>query len=128
MLPIDYLGPCLREPIEPSIIWGGIWTVIDMVRDKPVYGPLRTWGLHSAFIYVFHGLQCPMKIIHGRESGWHDVAAGATMGYIGVPRGYLSPLVDPYIVYRSRHPGLIGAAVYGAIGGFFGMLNGKSFD
>ena len=114
MLPIQYMGPCLREPIEPSILWGGIWTVIDLVGGRPVSGPfgLTTWGRNSVFFFGYHAIQCPMKIIHGRESAWHDVAAGGLIGYIGVSRGYLGvPFVNPYFVYGSRNPGLIGAAV-----------------
>jgi hypothetical protein len=53
-----------------------------------------------------------MEIIHGRQSALHNVAAGGMIGYVGVSRGMIGvPFVNPYFLYGTRHPGLIGAAV-----------------
>lgn len=69
-------------------------------------------GYYSAFIYGYNILQCPMEIIHGRQSALHNVASGGLIGYIGVTRGNMGvPFVSPYFLYGTRHPGLIGAAV-----------------
>lgn len=109
-------------------------------------------GYYSAFIYGYNIIQCPMEIIHGRQSSLHNVAAGGLLGYIGVTRGGMGvPFVSPYFLYGTRHPGLIGAAVvrnkffcmeslchatifvpnllcvlqYGGIGGVLATIGGK---
>ena len=42
MLPIDYMVPCLRRPIESSVISGGVFTAIDMIGGRPF--SFHTWG------------------------------------------------------------------------------------
>jgi hypothetical protein len=69
-------------------------------------------GYYSFFIYGYNVIQCPMEIIHGRQSSLHNVAAGGLIGYLGVTRGNMGvPFVSPYFLYGTRYPGLIGAAV-----------------
>ena len=48
------------------------------------------------------------------------------MGYIGVSRGWTGiPFVNPYFAMRFRNPAILGALVYGGLGGAFGWLAGK---
>ena len=84
-------------------------------------------GFYSGGLYAYHAMICPMEAIHGKRSSLHNVASGATMGYIGVTRGILGvPFVNPYDLHSgTRNPGLIGAAVYGVIGGALATLGGK---
>lgn len=85
-------------------------------------------GGYIGFLYLYGALQCPMEVIHGRRSLWHNILSAGTIGYIGVSRHLLGiPFVDPYTFYRypNLSPGIVGFATYGAIGGFFGALSGK---
>ena len=85
-------------------------------------------GRYVGFLYLYRALQCPMEAIHGRQSLLHNILSSATIGYVGVTRGWLGiPFVDQYIFYRypSLRPGTVGFVVYGAIGGAFGALSGK---
>jgi len=57
-----------------------------------------------------------------------NVAAGGTLGYIGVSRQVLSvPFVNPYVLYGFRNPALIGGAVYATMAGGMAALGGKQF-
>jgi hypothetical protein len=52
------------------------------------------------------------------------------LGYVGVSHGRLGiPFVDYSMFYRypNLRPPVVGAAVYGALGGCFAMLGGKPF-
>ena len=60
------------------------------------------------------------------STNFSNVAAGGTMGYIGVSLGKLGvPFVNPYTLYNFRNPALIGGAVYGAMAGAMATLGGK---
>ncbi|KAL7488245.1 hypothetical protein ACHAW6_013824 [Cyclotella cf. meneghiniana] len=122
---MDHLGPCLTRPIGTSVVSGGIFTALDtLIGGTPL--SLRNWGFYSGSIYAYNIIQCPMEVIHGRQSSLHNVASAGLLGYIGVSRGMISvPFVNPYFVYGARYPGLIGAVVYGGIGGALAMLGGK---
>ena len=86
-------------------------------------------GSNIGFIYLYNALQCPMEVIHGRRSLWHNILSAGTLGYIGVSRGLLGvPFVHTYTFYRypSLSPGIFAFATYGALGGFFGAFSGKN--
>ena len=70
-----------------------------------------------------------MEAIHGRQSVLHNAAGGALLGYIGVSTHKVGiPFVDQNIFWRypGLRPPMVGAAVYGAMAGAFGLLGGKS--
>jgi len=82
--------------------------------------------MYTGGLVTYHAMVCPMEVIHGRRSALHNAAAGATMGYIGVALGRLGvPFVNPNHLYNFRNPALIGAAVYGAMGGALAAFGGK---
>lgn len=72
-----------------------------------------------------------MEAVHGRQSGWHNIASAAILGYIGVTWGVLGiPFVDGYFFFRYPQisPPLAGAAVYGSLSFVFtSVLSGKPF-
>ena len=71
-----------------------------------------------------------MEAIHGRQSAFHNVLSAAVLGYVGVSHGrFYIPFVDYSMFHRypSLRPPVVGAAVYGALGGCFAMLGGKPF-
>ncbi|KAL3787410.1 hypothetical protein HJC23_001807 [Cyclotella cryptica] len=123
--PMDHLGPCLTNPIRTSVISGSIFTALDtLMSGRPL--SFRVWGFYCGSLYAYNIVQCPMEVIHGRQSSLHNVVSGGLLGYIGVSRGMLSvPFVDPRFVYSVRHPGLVGALVYGGIGGALATIGGK---
>eukprot|EP00970_Alexandrium_tamarense_P004980 scaffold808_cov196-Alexandrium_tamarense.AAC.117 len=129
--------PCLIQPIPSCAIMGGgecagvrswwLFMGIDAIQGAPL--SVRSWGFYAGGLYAYNIIQCPMETIHGRQSAMHNVAAGGILGYVGVSRGRLGvPFVSPYILYGMRYPGLVGAAVYGAIAGGMATLGGKPCD
>jgi hypothetical protein len=96
-------------------VQGGVYILLSadiFVEFYPSTSILK--GLYSGGIYAYNIIQCPMEVIHGRQSSLHNVAAGGILGYIGVSRGIIGiPFVNPYFLYGVRPPGpaLIGAAV-----------------
>lgn len=112
----------------PAAVWGGVWTALDVAQGRRLSPTLA--ATHIGGIYLYFAIQCPMEAIHGRPSAWHNVLAGATLGYIGVSAGRLGvPFVDATFFYRNPQlsPPLVGAVVYGAIGGAFAILGNKPF-
>lgn len=86
-------------------------------------------GKYIGFLYIYNALQCPMEAIHGRQSLWHNILSAGTIGYVGFSRGWLGiPFIHPYTFYKYQYlnPGVVCFAVYGAIGGAFGAIAGKS--
>lgn len=67
-----------------------------------------------------------MEAIHGRKSALHNYIAGGIVGYVGVKRKLLSPLMDDYTIYRT---GLKRAQVaflmYGGLSGAIATIGGK---
>jgi len=56
----------------------------------------------------------------------HNAIAGATVGFLGVSRGVIGvPFINPWQLHSMRSPALIGAAVYGAMGGALAAIGGK---
>jgi len=121
----NHLVPCVLDPIPSCALWAGIFVGIDSLQ----YGTtpsIRTFGLYAGGLFTYHAMVCPMEVIHGRRSSLHNVAAGFTLGYVGVSTGRLGvPFINPYSLHYSRHPAIIGGAVYGAIGGALATLGGK---
>jgi hypothetical protein len=73
-------------------------------------------------------MQCPMELIHGRQSSLHNFIAGGTLGYLGVTSGRLGiPFIDPYTLYRypMLSPGTVAFGVYGGMGMALATLGGK---
>jgi len=69
-----------------------------------------------------------MEAITGRKSSMHNALSGATVGYLGVQKRFLGiPGVDALFFYRYPRisPPMMGAAVYGSIGGIMATLLGK---
>ena len=120
-----YLAPCLIDPIPHSVIMGGIFHGFDAMQGAPL--SVRTWGMYATGLWTYHAMICPMEAIHGRRSSLHNVASAGIMGYVGVSRGFMGvPFVNPYQLYGSRFPpAMIGAAVYGLLGGALATLGGK---
>lgn len=105
---------------------GSIFTALDVTRGAPFNVGL--WGRNVGFIFAYGGLICPMESISGRKSAVHNAISGATIGYFGVMRGFLGiPGVDPYFFYRYPRisPPLMGAGIYGSVGGLIAAAFGK---
>lgn len=121
----NYIVDCCADHVPSSVIGGGIFHGIDVIQGVPF--SLRSWGMYSGGIFAYHALICPMEAFHGRRSSLHNVASGAIFGYIGVSRGFVGvPFINPYMLYGSRlPPGLVGGAIYGAMGGALAALGGK---
>lgn len=121
----NHLAPCIIEPIPSCAVWAGVFVGIDaMQHGTPL--SIRTWGVYAGGLFAYHAMVCPMEVIHGRRSALHNVAAGGTLGYIGVSLGKLGvPFVSPHFLYTVRNPAIIGGAVYGVMGGALAALGGK---
>eukprot|EP01082_Thalassiosira_pseudonana_P011428 g10126.t1 g10126 contig4:1275062-1275704(+) len=118
----DLVNQLAHPLIFPSFVL--VFMGIDAIQGAPL--SVRSWGFYAGGLYAYNIIQCPMETIHGRQSAMHNVAAGGILGYVGVSRGRLGvPFVSPYILYGMRYPGLVGAAVYGAIAGGMATLGGK---
>eukprot|EP00568_Trieres_chinensis_P001266 CAMPEP_0183309518 /NCGR_PEP_ID=MMETSP0160_2-20130417/25392_1 /TAXON_ID=2839 ORGANISM="Odontella Sinensis, Strain Grunow 1884" /NCGR_SAMPLE_ID=MMETSP0160_2 /ASSEMBLY_ACC=CAM_ASM_000250 /LENGTH=136 /DNA_ID=CAMNT_0025473559 /DNA_START=13 /DNA_END=423 /DNA_ORIENTATION=- len=117
---------CLTGPVVPSIMTGGVFSAIDAFSGHKV--TMRSVGMYAGGIYVYNIVQCPMEAIHGRQSAIHNVTAGALLGYIAVSSGALGiPFVDQTLFWRHPRlsPPIVGAGVYGTMGGLFAALGGK---
>ena len=82
---------CWLRPVVPSIVFGGIFTAMDVVAYRHPFSA-QTVMLYMGGIYVYNIVQCPMEAVltnNGKPSAWHNVAAGGMLGYIGVSRGVL---------------------------------------
>jgi len=118
------LLPCIISPIPSCAVWAAIFHGIDAAQGHPL--SIRAWGMYTGGLVAYHAMVCPMEVIHGRRSALHNAAAASTVGYIGVASGRLGvPFVNPHFLYTFRHPALIGAAVYGAMGGALAAFGGK---
>lgn len=118
---------CLAQPVVPSLVIGGAFTAFDMLTRGARFSPNLAMT-NIGGLYLFWSLQCPMEAIHGRQSAWHNILSGATIGYLGVSSGRLGvPFVDYTFFYRNPRisPPLAGAAVYGGIAGCLAMLGNK---
>jgi hypothetical protein len=127
----EYQKQCLLGAVVPSIIMGGAFTAIDTVTHSiPSHSILPTAKIYVGGIFCYHAMICPMEAIHGRQSAWHNILSGGTLGYIGVKTGRLGVpfLDDSYFFYKNPQVSraMAGAAVYGAIGGALSVfLGGK---
>jgi hypothetical protein len=118
---------CLTAPIVPSCVLGGAFSAIDVLTQGARFTP-NLLMTNVGGLYCYWAIQCPMEAIHGRQSAFHNVLAGATIGYLGVANGRLGvPFVDYTFFYRNPNisPPLAGALVYGLLGGGFAMIGGK---
>jgi hypothetical protein len=118
---------CLTAPIVPSCVLGGAFSAIDVLTQGARFTP-NLLMTNVGGLYCYWAIQCPMEAIHGRQSAFHNVLAGATIGYLGVANGRLGvPFVDYTFFYRNPNisPPLAGALVYGLLGGAFAMIGGK---
>ena len=126
-----YFNPvdCALRPVAPAFVTGGLLSVLDMVQNGGRPPTARTFGIYVGGIYVYNLLQCPMEAVNGgRPSAWHNVAAGGTLGYLGVSRGVLGIPFLPrtfFYQYPALRPAIAGAAVYATMGGFLAVLGGK---
>lgn len=122
-----YQVHCLMDPIQSSIVWGGMFSALDVAQGR-AFSLQRVGGTMGA-IYLYNALQCPMEAIHGQRSLLHNVGSAGIIGYIGHRAGVMGiPFVDPMLFYRypSLQPSVVCAAVYGAIAGTMaGVLGGK---
>ena len=94
----------------------------------PIKHAPKAFVRNFAFINAYNVLQCPMEAIHGRRSLIHNVVAGGILGYVGVVKQIIGiPFVDGafFKMYPKITPPIMGALVYGAIGGIFGVIGGK---
>ena len=69
-----------------------------------------------------------MEAIHGRKSLIHNFMAGGILGYIAVAKNITGvPFADSsfFMIYPQITPPMMGAIVFGAMGGAFGALGGK---
>ena len=125
MVNTRHIAPCLIDPIPHAAVMGAIFHGFDVMQGAPF--SLRMWGIYAGGLWTYQAMICPMEAIQGRRSSLHNVASAGILGYIGVSRGLMGvPFVNPYTLYGSRFPpGLIGAAVYGAMGGALATLGGK---
>jgi hypothetical protein len=108
---------------------GGVFSAIDVVTQGAKITPTGV-ASYAAFIYAYNAVQCPMEEIHGRRSAFHNVLAGGTMGYVGVSRGAVGiPFIDSNFFHRypGVRPPVVAFVIYGAMGGAFATLGGKSF-
>jgi hypothetical protein len=125
----QYQIHCWQRPVWSSVVFGGLFTAIDVVGQGARLTP-RLALTNIGGIYVYNILQCPMEAISGRQTAWHNVLAAATIGGLGVQSGKLGvPFVDAYFFYRNPalSPAMAGAIVYGCMGGALAMLGGKPF-
>ena len=127
---LNQMEACIIKPIYPAGIYGGIFTGIDILQGLPKEHAPKMFARNFAFIYSYHVLQCPMEAIHQRKSLLHNFAAGGILGYVGVMKRIIGiPFVDSlfFIRYPQMTPPIMGALVYGAMGGAFGAIGGKQW-
>ena len=125
---LNQMEACLIRPIFPAGFYGGIFTGIDILQGLPKEHAPKIFARNFGFIYAYNVLQCPMEAIHGRKSLIHNFMAGGILGYIAVVKNIAGiPFVDSsfFIRYPQMTPPIMGALVYGAMGGAFGALSGK---
>ena len=110
-------------------MFGGAFTAIDVILQGARLTPILA-ATNIGGIFCYNIMQCPMEAVSGRQSAWHNVLAAATMGGLGVQSGRLGiPFVDHSFFYRypAASPAMVGAAVYGAMGGLLASLGNKPF-
>ncbi|CAK9089624.1 unnamed protein product [Durusdinium trenchii] len=96
-----YQKQCLTAPVQPSIVWGCGFSVINVLQGAP-FSPALV-ALNCGLLYAYHALQCPMEALHGRRSLLHNVAAGGLIGAWGVQQGLLGvPFASPVFFLRYR--------------------------
>ena len=125
---LNQMEACLIRPIFPAGLYGGIFTGIDILRGLPKEHAPKIFARNFGVIYAYNVLQCPMEAIHGRKSLIHNFMAGGILGYTAVVKNIAGiPFVDSsfFIRYPQMTPPIMGALVYGAMGGAFGALSGK---
>ena len=146
---VDHQIRCLTAPVVPSVMWGGIFSVMVSPTPYPRGGiPVvlmasssllqgvfqgqpfspRGFGRTAGFIYVYHALMCPMEAISGRSSLVHNALSGGTLGYIGVAsRNIGIPFLNANFFFMNPRlpPPVVGAVVYGGIAGVLGGFSGK---
>ena len=125
----QYQVYCCQRAVWPSIMFGGAFTAIDVILQGARLTPILA-ATNIGGIFCYNIMQCPMEAVSGRQSAWHNVLAAATMGGLGVQSGRLGiPFVDHSFFYRypAASPAMVGAAVYGAMGGLLASLGNKPF-
>ena len=129
---LNQMETCLIRPIVPSGFWGGVFTGVGVLQGLPKEHAPKIFARNFAFIYSYHVLKCPMEAISQRRSLLHNAIALGIMGYVGVMKQMVGiPFVDAHVLsyVRAVHPRMtppiMGALVYGGIGGFLGALEGK---
>ena len=119
---------CLIKPVMPCAFWGAAFTGISVYQGLPKQLAPNSFSRNFAFLYLYHSLQCPLEALSGRRSYLHNFLVGGTLGYMGVVKRVIGvPFVDQsfYMKYRQLTPAIMGALVYGGIGGLMGAAGGK---
>jgi hypothetical protein len=128
---LNYQINCLVSPIPQCVLYGGLFTAMDVgmgVQSKG--GPFKLFLRNAGFLFLYNAMQCPMESFSGRRSAWHNVIAGATLGGLGVQSGKIGvPFVPPSFFYSNARikPMYAGMAVYGGIAGALAAFGGKRF-
>ena len=125
---LNQMETCLIRPIVPSGFWGGVFTGIDVLQGLPKERAPKIFARNFAFIYSYHALTCSMEVISQRRSLLNNAAAAGIIGYVGVMKEMIGiPFVDAsfFMKYPRMTPPIMGALVYGGIGGVLGALQGK---
>ena len=116
---------CLAGHLQPAIVGGGIFSALHVAQGFPLTPQLV--GLNIGFLYAYGALTCPLEELSGRRSWTHNALAGGALGYIAFEQGLTG---IPFGLERQfsmrRIPLATGAAlVYGGLGGFLAIIQGK---
>jgi len=105
---------------------GTLFTGMDAMQGAR-FTPTRFAG-NVGFSFAYGALVCPMQAMNGgRESAVHNFLSGATVGAIIVSVGGGIPFVSPDFFWRypNVRPVMMGAGVYGSLGGAMAVFSGK---
>lgn len=127
--PVGYVAGCAERSVKPAVGNGVILTLLMAMQNPGAMSNLpMAFALNCGAVYGYFVVQCPMEAIHGRQSLLHNVAAGGTLGYLGVASGRVGiPFNLEPTFYINRIPLPVGGAlVYGGLAAVFGAIGGKA--
>lgn len=125
----DYTTRCAVGATTPAVANGAMLTLMQGVASGGFTAmnalPMQL-AMNSTFVWTYLVLQCPLEAIQGRQSLWHNVFAGGTLGYLGAATNRVGLFGMEYTFLANRIPLAVGGAlVYGTMGGVLGALGGK---
>jgi len=123
---VHYQLDCLMKPIPTAVIFGGIFSAVNVAQGFPLTP--RLLAVNMGGLYAYNAVQCPMVAISGRPSLLHNGLAAGGLGALAIQKGIADvPFMDTRMMHLrfGIKPVQLGFLVYGALGMAFGAAGGK---